>query len=651
MSDDRVILYLRTRARVEPQPDLVSRIMAGVDEAQSVRSHYAAFLPAVAIAGAVAIVVALAIILGQGPNIGPDPTDSVEPSPSAATVEELRDAVESGLDVLRQAPGVEGIGTSSVLGELSAASWFSWRPNGDQIVISRTDVDVAQTAWWLEPGGQPPARGENITTTIHVLVGDEYFLAEGEAWVVQGREEAPRVLTLAIAILDGEELAVEGFIGNLAGDATVTRGPEGTTTWTLSAPYRDGSAVSEWRVGPDGALVSWSSDLVGVTPTVDDTQFATLEGQVEFTPLPDAAPIEAPDPDAPPDPAALGLPPDFPLGAPAGSADVDYAVYVETALDAMEAYHWNTTAIDWDTARSAALDGLPEDPTAGEAWRRIQDAIATFDFSATVFIRPEDVPAAGQDPGSLTEPRGDRFGDVGYLDLPALDAGGPDDVLRYMQDGWTAIASIESTAPACGWIIDVRDTAFGAYPPLFGVVGGLLGEGRVITFDSALGDWWVDVNDDGTLLLGGEERTADILDSPAVAAATAEDEQQNAEFAAMLAGEAPHPPGDPDAPVVVLTSNVTAVAGEQLVVGFRGRPATRIIGGVTAGIPHGQMSLEMVDGARLRFQVSTVVDRAGTTYDTNLVPDENVAVLGGPDGDDPAIEAGVEWLEGQPGCS
>ena len=63
------------------------------------------------------------------------------------------------------------------------------------------------------------------------------------------------------------------------------------------------------------------------------------------------------------------------------------------------------------------------------------------------------------------------------------------------------------------------------------------------------------------------------------------------------------------------------------------------------------MSLEMVDGARLRLPVSTVVDRDGATYESNLVPDENVAVLAGPDGDDPAIDAAVEWLEGQPGCS
>lgn len=315
MSDDRVIQYLRARARVDPEPALVARIMAAIDEAPPARSPFAAFLPAVAIAGAVAIVVALAIILGQGPNIGPDPTDSIAPSPSSATVEELRTAVESGIEVLREAPGVEGIATTSVFEELSSATWFSWRPNGDQVVISRTDVDVAETAWWLEPGGQPPARGENITTTVHVLVGDEYFTAEGEEWVVEAREEAPPVFSIATALLDGEEVAVQGVIGNigtLAGEVTVTRSPDGATTWTLTTTYRDGSAILEWQFAPDGGPVSWSSEFVGVTPTVEDAPFVTFQ-EVEFTPLPDAGPIEAPDPDAPPDLAALGLPPDFPL--------------------------------------------------------------------------------------------------------------------------------------------------------------------------------------------------------------------------------------------------------------------------------------------------------------------------------------------------
>ena len=198
MSDERVIEYLRFRGQAQPPTDLVPRIMAAVDTAPVSRSPFAAFLPAAVAVGVVAIVATIALILGQDPNVGPGPTESTEAQPSPASVEELRAALESATEVLRHAPGVEGIGTASVLDELSAATWFSWRPNGDQVVITRTDVDVAQTAWWLDPDGEPPARGENITTTIHVLVGDESYVTEGEAWVAGSRNEAPPGVTIPI---------------------------------------------------------------------------------------------------------------------------------------------------------------------------------------------------------------------------------------------------------------------------------------------------------------------------------------------------------------------------------------------------------------------------------------------------------------------
>ena len=315
MSDDRVIEYLRTRARVEPKPELVARVMAAVEAAPAARSPFAMFLPAVAITGAVAVAIALALILGQGPSVGPTPTESAEAIPSPATFDELQAAVESGIDTLREAPGVEGLGTSSTLGELGAATWFSWRPSGDQIVISRSDVDVTETAWWLEPGGEPPARGENVTTRIQLLVGDESFVTEGDDWVVGAREDAPPALAFATAILDGDPLANEAIISNpLGGEVTVVHNPDGTTTWNATAPYRDGRASAEYLIAADGALVSWSFELVDVTPAVDDTQFATFQ-RMEFIRLPNAAPIEAPDSDAVPDPADLGLPPDFPMQA------------------------------------------------------------------------------------------------------------------------------------------------------------------------------------------------------------------------------------------------------------------------------------------------------------------------------------------------
>jgi hypothetical protein len=313
VSDDRVIRYLRTRARVEPEPALVARIMAAIDEAPSARSPFAAFLPAAAIAGAVAIVVALALILGRGPNVGPGPTDSTEAPPSPASVEELRAALEAATEVLRDSPGVEGVSTSSVLDEPSSATWFSWRPNGDQVAIVRTDVDVAETGWWLDPDGQPPARGVNVTTSIYVLVGDESYVTDADAWVAGSREDAPPAVTFPTGILDGEIAIEDGFdIGD--GDVTVTRGPDGATTWVLTAPYRDGTATSEWGIAPDGGLRTWSGELLGVTPTVEDAPFITSH-RTEFAPLTDPEPIEAPDTDLAPDPAALGLPPDFPLEA------------------------------------------------------------------------------------------------------------------------------------------------------------------------------------------------------------------------------------------------------------------------------------------------------------------------------------------------
>ena len=319
MSDERVIDYLRTRAHVEVEPELVARVMAAIDEAPPTRSPFAAFLPAIALAGAMAVVIALALIIGGGPSVSPNPTASVDAGPTPATSEELRAAVESGLEVLRDSPGVEGTSTSSVLGELGAATWFSWRPNGDQVVISRADLDVSESAWWLDPEAGPPARGENVAQLIFVLVGDEYFMAEGGTWVVQPREEAPPTVSVATGMLDGDALIVEGMTSNPpGGEVTVTRDPDGGSMWTLTAPYRDGSSTSRWDIAADGRLTSWSFELHDVTPTPEDTQFTTL-GHMEFTPLSDAGPIEAPDPNAQPDPAALGLPPDFPLDEAAPS--------------------------------------------------------------------------------------------------------------------------------------------------------------------------------------------------------------------------------------------------------------------------------------------------------------------------------------------
>ena len=312
MNDDRVVAYLRGRGQVQPPADLVARVVAAVDAAP-VRSPFAAFLPAAAVAGALAILVLVAVLVGQGVEIGPSPSDSAQPKRSDATVEELRAAVESGIAALRDTPGVEGRTTASVLGELSNATWFTWRPSGDQAVVLRTDVDVAQTAWWLEPEAGPPARGRNVSTTMFVFVGDDAFMTNADAWLASGRADAPPSVTLATGLLDGVIDVGEVMLGVTDGEVTVMRQPDGVATWSLSGPYADGTATTEWVIAADGTLRSWSHELSDVTPSLDEAPFITSQ-RTEFTPLVDPAPIEPPNTESPPDPASLGVPADFPLG-------------------------------------------------------------------------------------------------------------------------------------------------------------------------------------------------------------------------------------------------------------------------------------------------------------------------------------------------
>ena len=102
------------------------------------------------------------------------------------------------------------------------------------------------------------------------------------------------------------------MIGDGTGAVSVTLEGDGGATWTLIGPFRDATATYEWHIAAAGHLSSWSAELIEVTPSVEDTSFVTSH-RTDFTPLAAPEPIEAPAIDSPPDPASLGMPPDFPL--------------------------------------------------------------------------------------------------------------------------------------------------------------------------------------------------------------------------------------------------------------------------------------------------------------------------------------------------
>lgn len=76
------------------------------------------------------------------------------------------------------------------------------------------------------------------------------------------------------------------------------------------------------------------------------------------------------------------------------------------------------------------------------------------------------------------------------------------------------MAEVETSAPACGWVVDLRDYGTGGWGPPVWALGGLLGEGRVVTFRSGTGEWWLEVDDEGAVSSRGFDESDDPVDSP-----------------------------------------------------------------------------------------------------------------------------------------
>lgn len=329
MSDEQVVEYLRLRGRVTPPHDIVATVMAVIDSQPVALSRFSAYAPAFVALGAAAAIAAIALVLGPGRDVGPAPTTSAAPSASAshATVDQLQAAVTAALEVLRSQAGIEGIGTYEVRDELGSVSWFSWRPNGDQVVVNRSDVDVTESGWWLDPDGRPPRRGTNITTAIQVLAGSSYYFTPGDVgsdtWISGLRSGSPDVLGVPFpAALDGHMDPWQGvFVLTLDGEASVTHLGDGGDIWTLVRPVREGSLVQEFVIGPDGALRSVFHELVGVKPTPDERPITSA--RIELTVLQNPEPIPAPDTGSRPDPDAFGMP-DLELESGTLESDVKY---------------------------------------------------------------------------------------------------------------------------------------------------------------------------------------------------------------------------------------------------------------------------------------------------------------------------------------
>jgi carboxyl-terminal processing protease len=269
--------------------------------------------------------------------------------------------------------------------------------------------------------------------------------------------------------------------------------------------------------------------------------------------------------------------------------------------------------VDVDGKPAAAAGGrlvLDAVPQTGVSLRLRQ---AHRDGILEVPLRPAEY-SLSQQP-TARRPRAD----VGYLDLPQVV---PASARSYLAAAHHAIQAVDSPALR-GWVVDLRRNAGGDLYTMLAAAGPILGDGELGGVVDANGQRQRWAYRDGGAFLRGSRRAG--LSEPV-----------------RLAQAMP--------PVAVLTSRLTASAGEGLAVAFRGRPRSRSFGEPTAGVPTGLAATTLGDGSLLSVSACLFVDRAGQAYRDAIAPDEPVAArweLLDTD-DDPVLRAAVRWLHAGP---
>jgi hypothetical protein len=309
---------------------------------------------------------------------------------------------------------------------------------------------------------------------------------------------------------------------------------------------------------------------------------------------------------------------------------VNAELYLNFALDIMEANSIRKYEIDWESfraqARTDAENAAAVDPA--DTYPAIEAALERIGDNHSFFRPPQGpAPAAGAEPAASAPLRADPAADlvapgVGYVDVPPYSGGGTaGDSLA--TEYHRLIEAVDTLGTSCRWVVDLRGNTGGNMWPMLAGVGPVLGAadtaGFFVDADSVVTSWFYDA---------GQAGTGDTLVIAQV------DSVYELDF--------------PDPYVAVLTDGETASSGEAIAVAFRGRAGARSFGAATWGVSTANAAFGMPDGAVIFLTVATMADRLGTLYGGKIVPDESVSgTKTGEPGTDAVLDAALTWLNAQ----
>ncbi|MFI5759713.1 S41 family peptidase [Streptomyces sp. NPDC051563] len=289
--------------------------------------------------------------------------------------------------------------------------------------------------------------------------------------------------------------------------------------------------------------------------------------------------------------------------------------YLTAALDVMEGNSLFAADLDWPAIRREASARAGRARVPADTYEAVRQALQALGDRHSRFMTPQEArQALSPEPGSSALPEARMLtGSLGYLSLPAVSSDLA--ATAYVQQARKAVAEIDGQG-ASGWIVDLRSNTGGDMWGPLAAVGPVLGDGDVGAFVEADGKrtpWTIQ---------SGTPRQYLTTWGPA----------------APLARTAPA--------VAVLTSSRTASAAEAVAIAFRVRPDTRSFGQSTRGVPTGNDSHSLPDGALILLTQAREADRTGRIHNGPLPPDEQVPDdtrdLGS--SQDRTLEAAARWL-------
>ena len=269
--------------------------------------------------------------------------------------------------------------------------------------------------------------------------------------------------------------------------------------------------------------------------------------------------------------------------------------YLEQIIGIMQANSIKRLTIDWVSFRSQLLAAVPRaqtitdiEPAIELGLRLIGDGHSSYRSAAGrfIFVPVRTCRASGALRPTLPPT-------IGYVKVGAF-SGTAEQALAFANTIQSTIRAADSDS-LIGWIVDLRGNGGGNMWPMIAGLGPILGEGVLGFF----------IDPDGAEVVWSYNSGA----------------SWSGQFAAQRVDN-PYRLIKENPKVAVLTDNGVASSGEATTIAFRKRANTRSFGVATCGLSTANRGFPLADGALLNLTVSTMADRAKTSYGDVINPDE-----------------------------